>query len=165
VTAANNKGVTLFGLDDTRCWTGQNAASSYGIYGIASGRCGSTKGGLRYGFLASETVFVYEKKGGDWEPIECYSNVSPEAAFALPDSFDSKVSAKAPDRIFDYCKEKAENNGYKIFGADDKSCWTGRNAKSTYKKYGESKLCDFSKKTGNGSGKTVNGDVFVYELA
>jgi len=64
VTTATQKGITLFGLDDTRCWTGQNAASSYGIYGTAVGRCGSTKGGLRYGFLASEIVFVYQKKGG-----------------------------------------------------------------------------------------------------
>ena len=64
VTTANQKGITVFGLDDTRCWTGQKAASSYGIYGTAVGRCGSTKGRLRYGFFASETVFVYEKKGG-----------------------------------------------------------------------------------------------------
>ena len=64
VTVANQKGITVFGLDDTRCWTGQNAASSYGIYGTAVGRCGSTKGRLRYGFFASETVFVYQKKGG-----------------------------------------------------------------------------------------------------
>ena len=62
VTKANHKGVTAFGLDDTRCWTGQNAASSYGIYGTAGVRCGSIKGHLRYGFLASETVFVYQKK-------------------------------------------------------------------------------------------------------
>ena len=34
VTKANQKGVTVFGLDDTRCWAGHNAASSYGIYGI-----------------------------------------------------------------------------------------------------------------------------------
>ena len=64
VTAANKRGVAVFGLDDTRCWTGQNAASSYGIYGTAVGTCGSTKRGLDYGFLASETVFVYQKKGG-----------------------------------------------------------------------------------------------------
>ncbi|XP_020605695.1 hemicentin-1-like isoform X2 [Orbicella faveolata] len=165
VTAANKRGVTVFGLDDTRCWTGQNAASSYDIYGTAVGRCGSTKGGLHYGFLASEIVFVYQKKGGDWEPIGCYSNVSPRDAFALPELFDDKVSAKGPDAIFNYCKGKAEALGYKIFGADNKSCWSGDEAKNTYKKYGESKLCEFSKRTGNGSGNKVNGDVFVYELA
>ena len=64
VTKANQEGVTVFGLDDTRCWTGENAASSYGIYGTAVGRCGATKGRLRYGFLASQTVFVYQKRGG-----------------------------------------------------------------------------------------------------
>ena len=91
--------------------------------------------------------------------------MSPRAAFALPELFDDKVSSKKPDAIFNYCKGKAEAFGYKMFGADDKSCWSGDNAKSTYKKYGESKQCDFSKKTGNGSGKSVNGNVFVYELA
>ena len=91
--------------------------------------------------------------------------MSPKDAFALPESFDNEVSVKNPDQIFDYCKGKAEALGHEIFGADNKSCWTGTNAKRTYMKYGESKLCDFSKKTGNGSGTTVNGDVFVYELA
>jgi len=77
VTAANKRGVTVFGLDDTRCWTGQNAASSYDIYGTAVGRCGSTKGGLHYGFLASEIVFVYQKKGGKLMGLHtlCFENL------------------------------------------------------------------------------------------
>ena len=102
---------------------------------------------------------------GDWESIGCYSNVSLRDTFALPELFDDKVSAESPDAIFNYCKGKAEALGYKIFGADNKSCWSGDDAKNTYKKYGESKRCDVSKKTGNGSGKTINGDAFVYELA
>ena len=67
----------MFGLDDTRCWTGQNAASSYSIYGTALGRCGSTKGDLHYCFLASEIVFVYQKKGGKLMGIHalCFSNL------------------------------------------------------------------------------------------
>ena len=52
-----------------------------------------------------------------------------------------------------------------MFGADDKGCWSGDDAESTYDKYGESTLCDFSKQTGHGSGKDKNGDVFVYKLA
>ena len=77
VTKANQEGVTVFGLDDTRCWTGENAASSYGIYGTAVGRCGATKGRLRYGFLASQTVFVYQKKGGKLmrQNAFCFANV------------------------------------------------------------------------------------------
>ena len=76
VTKANQEGVTIFGLDDTRCWTGQNAASSYGIYGTAAS-CRSTKSGLRYGFLSSETVFVYQKKGGKLmgQNAFCFANV------------------------------------------------------------------------------------------
>ena len=85
--------------------------------------------------------------------------MSPGDAFALPELFDDKVSAKGPDAIFNYFKGKAEALGYKIFGADNESCWSGD------EKYGESKLCDFSKRTGNGSGKAVNGGVLVYELA
>ena len=91
--------------------------------------------------------------------------MSPRDSFALPELFDDQVSVEGPNSIFEYCKEKAEAFGYKIFGADDKSCWSGDDAKSTYDKYGESKLCAFSKRTGNGSGKDANGDVFVYELA
>ena len=54
----------MFGFDDTKCWTGSNAASSYDMYGSAVGKCGTTRSGLRYGFMASETMFVYQKKGG-----------------------------------------------------------------------------------------------------
>lgn len=64
VAAANRKGVTVFGLDDTQCWTGQDAASSYDKYGSAKGKCGNTRKGLRYGFMSTETIFVYQKKQG-----------------------------------------------------------------------------------------------------
>ena len=111
-----------------------------------------------------KSSFIHSFKA-DWKPIGCYRNVSRRETFALPELFDDKMSAKSPDAIFNYCKMKAEALGYKIFGADNKSCWSGDDAKNTYKKYGESKRCDFSKKTGNGSGKTINGDAFVYELA
>ena len=65
VAEADNQGVTLFGFDDNKCWKGPNAASSYDMYGKAEGKCGSTRRGLRYGFMASETMFVYQKKGGN----------------------------------------------------------------------------------------------------
>ncbi len=61
VAEADNQGITMFGFDDTICWTGQNA---YDMYGKAVGKCGRTRKGLRYGFMASETMFVYEKKRG-----------------------------------------------------------------------------------------------------
>ena len=64
VTAASNQGVTVFGFDDSKCWTGPNAASAFNKHGLAKGNCGNTKGGLGYGFAASEAMFVYQKKGG-----------------------------------------------------------------------------------------------------
>ncbi|XP_078346362.1 uncharacterized protein LOC144631716 isoform X2 [Oculina patagonica] len=163
VAEADTKGVTLFGFEDTKCWSGSKA---YDMYGKAVGKCGSTRKGLRYGYGASETMFVYEKNGGTWQPIDCYNNVSPKDEFALPESFDSNVgSVTGPDAIFDHCKGKAEAFGYKMFGADDKSCWSGDDAESTYNKYGESHLCDVNRKTGHGAGKDKNGDVYVYRLA
>ncbi|XP_078346319.1 LOW QUALITY PROTEIN: SCO-spondin-like [Oculina patagonica] len=165
-TAASDQGVTVFGLDDSKCWIGPNAASSYDRYGLDNGKCGNTREGFGYGFMASETMFVYQKKGGVWQPIDCYNNVSPKDDFALPELFDNNVSSvTGPDAIFDHCKGKAEAFGYKTFGADDKSCWSGDEAERTYDKYGESKLCDFNTNTGHGSGQDKNGDVFVYNLA
>lgn len=61
VSAANDKGVTVFGFEDTQCWTGENPE----LYGLAKGKCGASKKGLGYGFMASETMFVYQKKGGN----------------------------------------------------------------------------------------------------
>ena len=114
--------------------------------------------------LTQSFIFCFIE--GAWQPLDCYNNVSPRDDFALPESFDNNVdSVTGPDAIFDYCKGKAEAFDYKVFGADDKSCWSGGDAEKTYNKYGESKLCDFSKKTGHGSGQDKNGDVFVYKLA
>ena len=111
-------------------------------------------------------IIIFRSIKGVWKPLDCYSNVSPKEDFALPELFDSKVSSvTGPDAIFDYCKEKAEAFGYKMFGADDKSCWSGDDSEKTYKKYGVSKLCEFSRNTGYGNGQDKNGDVFVYKLA
>lgn len=72
VTAANDQGITVFGFDDTKCWTGQNAASSYDMYGLAKGKCGATRRGLSYGFMASGTIFVYQKKKGIVTSIDVF---------------------------------------------------------------------------------------------
>lgn len=95
----------------------------------------------------------------------CYSNKSPTNA--LPDSIDNNVSSlSGPDAIFDHCKGKAESFGYKVFGADDKNCWSGDDAENTYNKYGGSATpCVFSKaNTGHANGRDKFGDVFVYKL-
>ena len=117
-------------------------------------------------FRTFHELYIFRFIKGVWQPIDCYNNASPKDAFALPELFYNKGSSETgPDAIFDYCKGKAETFGYKMFGADDKSCWSGDNAESTYDKYGESKLCVFSVKSGHGSGQDENGDVFVYQLA
>ena len=72
VAAANHQGDTVFGFDDTKCWTGPNAASSYDMYGLAKGKCGTTRGGVEYGFMASGTMFVYKKNGGNLIGIDTF---------------------------------------------------------------------------------------------
>jgi len=73
-------------------------------------------------------------------------------------------SVKGVEAIFNYCKAKAEAFGHNMFGADDKNCWSGDNPEVTYNKYGVSNLCSINRRTGNGAGKDINGDVFVYKL-
>lgn len=81
---------------------------------------------------------------------------------ALPDSFDNSViEIQGSDNIFEHCRKKAESFGYKLFGADDKSCWAGDDAENTYDKYGQSSTCSVNN-NGNGSGRELNGDMFVY---
>ena len=59
VAAADQAGITLFGLDDRRCWTSQRAYSSYDKYGT-SGHC-KTKKGKTAGLTEHGTMFVYQK--------------------------------------------------------------------------------------------------------
>ena len=77
--------------------------------------------------LISSTLYIK----GVMQPLDYFNNVSASDTFALPELFDDKVGAKGPDAILDYCKEKAEVFGFKIFGADNKSCWSGDDAKNT----------------------------------
>ena len=57
---AGQKGITVFGLDDKICWSGQNAANTYDMYG-ASGQCATNKYGNKMGYFASESMAVYTK--------------------------------------------------------------------------------------------------------
>ena len=116
--------------------------------------CGRDQAYFNYSVLLS----------GAWEKMGCYSNKSPTNA--LPDSFDSNVgSVSGPDAIYDYCKAKAKQLGYNLFGADDKNCWSSDDAENNYNKYGVSTQCVFSNKgTGHANGQDVNGDVFVYRF-
>ena len=66
--------------------------------------------------------------------------------------------------MFEYCKSEAEELGYKIFGVDDKACWSGDSAEDTYDDNGKSIKCPVTFNTGNGSGRNINGDIFVYQL-
>lgn len=108
-------------------------------------------------------MYVIEKdKQGAWNAKGCFVNQSPTQA--LPDSFDNQVDGvTGNDNIFKYCAEKAETFGYNVFGVDNKNCWSGDKAETTYDDHGVSSKCSVSK-TGNGSGKQLNGDMFVYRL-
>lgn len=98
----------------------------------------------------------------EWKAVGCYLNSGP---LALPKPFDNNVSSASDnDALFEYCKAKAETFGYETFGVDDRACWSGDKADETYDDYGNSGKCSVSKKTGNGSGKELNGDIFVYQL-
>ena len=57
---ADAKGITVFGLDDKQCWTGQNAADTFDKYGN-SGQCYTNKGAKSMGYFASESMSVYKK--------------------------------------------------------------------------------------------------------
>ena len=70
-SAANSEDVALFGMDDRRCWTGENAESTFSKYGT-SGQC-KTKNGLGSGLSESETMFVYEKDADGEKTFFFYS--------------------------------------------------------------------------------------------
>lgn len=60
MSEADGKGITLFGMDDNRCWIGENTDSTYSKYGT-SGLCKKTKKGLYYGLSEHDTMRVYMK--------------------------------------------------------------------------------------------------------
>ena len=64
-SAADSGDVTLFGMDDRRCWTGENTESirTFDKYGT-SGTC-KTRKGLSGGLSEYETMFVYIKEEGE----------------------------------------------------------------------------------------------------
>ena len=109
------------------------------------------------GFLILLTIF----HKGDWAQKGCYVNKA--SKLALPDSLDDGVDKiQGNDNIFLYCKEKAESLGHELFGVDDKICWADNDGENKYDRYGKSSTCSVSK-SGNGSGKEINGDMFVYK--
>ena len=99
---------------------------------------------------------------GEWKQKGCYINKGP--ILALPDSIDDTVeNYQGNENIFDHCRKKAESFGYKLFGADDKTCWADKSGKNKYELYGKSSECSIGK-SGKGSGRDINGDMFVYRL-
>ena len=97
---------------------------------------------------------------GTWQHKGCYVNQSPKRA--LPVSFDNSVSGNQGNRnVFEHCRDKAESFGYKLFGVDNKNCWSGNDAENTYDDHGVSSEC-YVNNQGYGVGSEINGDVFVY---
>ena len=62
---AASKAVALFGLDDKKCWTGQNAINSFYKYGTSAQCSYSNNHEVAIGSFASESTYVYlmSKKG------------------------------------------------------------------------------------------------------
>lgn len=58
--AANEQGITVFGMDDRRCWTGENAESKYDMYGKSTD-CKTHQMKRTMGFTVSQTMAVYKK--------------------------------------------------------------------------------------------------------
>ncbi|XP_078347947.1 lactadherin-like [Oculina patagonica] len=159
---ADEEGITLFGMDDKRCWTSDDAGRSYDKFG-PSEHC-KEKAGYSSGISERFSLYVYRKNDKDaWKAVGCYLNSGPRA---LPKPFDKNVrSVSGNDAVFEYCKAKAEEFAFETFGVDDQACWSGDKAEETYDDYGKSDRCSVSQKTGNGSGKELNGDMFVYQLS
>lgn len=60
ISEADGNEITLFGMDDKRCWIGEDAYSAYDTYGN-SGLCKTTKKRINYGLSADGTMRVYMK--------------------------------------------------------------------------------------------------------
>ena len=58
---AAQRGVTVFGLDDEQCWTGQNAVNTYDMYGTSQ-TCKANNRGNKMGSVSFGSVYVYKKK-------------------------------------------------------------------------------------------------------
>ena len=59
VEKANEEGITLFGMDDKRCWTAKKPERTFDKFG-SSGHC-KEKGGYSSGMAERSTVYVYRK--------------------------------------------------------------------------------------------------------
>jgi len=64
---ASQKGISVFGLDDKICWSGQNAANTYYMYG-RSWQCKTNKDGKSMGYVVSESIAVYKKNKVSFSP-------------------------------------------------------------------------------------------------
>ena len=73
VSEADKEGVTLFGMDDKRCWTGENADSTYTKHGT-SGHCKEKKG-LSGGLSEYGAMYVYMKDDEGNNPKEFYESL------------------------------------------------------------------------------------------
>ena len=64
VSTADTDGTLLFGLDDRGCWR-STAASQHSYDTLGSSKECKKRGSYQTGRMESNTVFVYEKKGGN----------------------------------------------------------------------------------------------------
>ena len=59
---ADTEGVTLFGLDNKRCWTGTDGENTYDKFG-SSAQCKEVDGN-KMGYFTSESIAIYKKNNG-----------------------------------------------------------------------------------------------------
>ena len=88
-------------------------------------------------------------------PVGCYKNIGREF-----DEILAKVGIKPSIKSrYSTCVDAADKAGVKVFGLDDKRCWTGD---GSYSKYGSSDQCQKAKKGDLHMGLKDKGTMYVY---
>ena len=83
-------------------------------------------------------------------------------AKALDEYFLRAGSISQISKRFSACEKEAKAKGIKLFGMDDKRCWTSDDPEKSFNKFGKSGLC--KKKKQFGTGFTESHTVFVYRM-
>ena len=83
-------------------------------------------------------------------------------AKALDEYFLRAGSISQISKRFSACGKEAKAKGIKLFGMDDKRCWTSDDPEKSFKKFGKSGLCMTKKEYGTGFTKSLT--VFVYRM-
>ena len=108
--------------------------------------------------MSQNNVFLIPSKA-EWRPVGCFMN-SVRALGQILERVGSKSSISAR---YAACTSAADNEGVTLFGMDDRRCWTGEKAESTFTKYGTSDQCLDARKVPLSGGLSESGTMFVYQ--